>query len=355
MLHFFQTSMTTLLLFYVVPLLVLSGLTSMTEAALFSVPVSQVHLAVDRKHRLAEHLLRIKEDLRRPIATIVILNNTVNIVGSIYIGSQAAKLFKSEGVGIFSACLTFLVIVFAEIAPKTIGEKYCGTVSLYAAPVVQLMTQILLPLIWVIEKIVRPLTGKEEPKVSSEDEINVLAQLANRSGEITQEESDLVQKVFRLNDITAKDIMTHRVEISSFPADMKLREIDRDELQTEHSRILVVEEGDLDRIVGIAYLRDILLTLAAGNGDKTIGEIAKEAKIIYEGTVALTLLEEFQKTRQHLFVVLDEYGGTSGVVSLEDVLEELVGEIRDETDEVEPLDPGRQPVAPGAVGANFDA
>ena len=130
--------MATLLLF-VFLLLLLSGLASMTEAALFSVPLSSVHLAVEQQKRWADRLLRIKEDLRRPIATIVILNNAVNIVGSIWVGQLSVQLFGDGDVstdrilGTVSACLTFLVILFAEIVPKTLGERFCDSVSLCAA------------------------------------------------------------------------------------------------------------------------------------------------------------------------------------------------------------------------------
>ncbi|MCH2373896.1 MAG: hemolysin family protein [Planctomycetes bacterium] len=328
--------MATLLLF-VFLLLLFSGLASMTEAALFSVPLSRVHLAVEQHERSAHRLLRIKEDLRRPIATIVILNNAINIVGSIWVGQLSVQLFGSGGettdrvLGTVSACLTFLVILFAEIVPKNVGERFCDSVALKAAGPVLFLTRALLPLLWLIEWITKPLQVKENNTVGGEEEISILAKVADQTGEISTEESELIHRAFRLNDVLAKDIMTHRVKLSFLSPETKLGDLRNEDLHHEYSRILVAD-GDLDRVTGLVYLRDILLALAEGRRDETIKSLTQPVTRVYEGTPSHELLQKFQRTRQHLFVVGDEYGGTSGVVTLEDVLEELVGEIEDEHD-----------------------
>ena len=259
--------MDTLLFFYVVPLLVLSGLTSMTEAALFSVPLSRVHVAVEQKRRWASSLLRLKQDLRRPIATIVILNNAVNIVGSAYIGRKSAEVFSSgiwaDGrfgavtptlietfVGVFTALLTFLVIIFAEIILKTVGERFSEAISLFVARPVTMLTHVFHPFLWAVERMTGSLHVEGRAGVS-EEEISAMAKIADAEGGITDDEGELIQNVFTLNDTPAKDIMTHRLKVAFLPAERKLGEIRLDELVHEYSRILVAEQGDLDHINGV--------------------------------------------------------------------------------------------------------
>ena len=318
----------------VVGLIVSSGFTSMSEAALFSVNLSRVYLARDEGRIGARRLLSIKQDIQRPVATLVILNNIINISGSIFVGGVASETFGSAGAGIFAGVLTLLVILFAEIVPKTIGERYSLTIGLTVAAPLLALTRLFAPLIWLIERVTKPFAGKvdEQEGVTSEDEIRLLASLGKDEGLITQHESELIRKAFHLDDVTAQEIMTHRMKLATLDGDLRLSDLDLDELGKGYSRILVTEDGDIDRVNGVVYQRDLLLALARGETDKRIEDLKHPPNFVHEATPAHKLLVEFQHTHQHLFVVLDEYGGTSGVVSLEDVLEELVGEILDETD-----------------------
>jgi len=325
----------------VVALLVSSGLTSMSEAAIFSVPLSRVYLARDQQRLGAERLLGIKKHLQRPVAALVILNNVINIAGSIFVGGVAHSVLGGSGAGVFAAALTFLVILFAEIVPKTIGERFSLAIGLTAAPALTAITRLLWPLIWIVERVTRHVTRGATTTVTSEEEIRLLANLGRDAGLITRRESELIRGAFRLDDVTAEEIMTHRMRLGTFDAKQRLGDLDVDEIDVTFSRLLVTEDNDVDRVVGVVYLRDILLALARGQTDLTVGDLQRPANFVHEATTAHRLLRKFQTTRQHLFVVLDEYGGTSGVVSLEDVLEELVGEILDETD---PEDESAPPV-----------
>lgn len=313
-------------------LLFLSALVTMSEAALFSVPLSRIHLAVDQKRPGSRRLLSIKQRIQRPVAALVILNNTVNILGSVYAGQIAEREFGSPWLGAFSGILTFLIIVFAEIIPKTIGERFAEPVALATAPWLIWTTRLLLPLIWVIERITLPLTSGKHVSVTSEDEIRALASFGHKTGTISRHESELIRRAFLLNDATAKDMMTHRLMLSYLPAEKSLSELKPEEVGQFHSRILVAVEGDLDKVNGVVYQKDLLLALAEGRTDLSAGDLKHPVQFVYEATAAHRLLREFQRTHQHLFVVVDEYGGTSGAVTLEDVLEELVGEIEDEMD-----------------------
>ena len=326
--------MTTLILL-VLALVLASGLTSMSEAALFSVPISKVYLARDEKRSGGHRLAVIKENMQRPISALVILNNLINILGSVMVGYKAAEVLGDNYKGAFAGVLTFLIIVFSEIIPKTVGERYNLRISLLAATPLTVVTWLLLPGIWVIEQIARPFSGKANKDVTSEDEIRMMADMGKKAGLISGEENQLITRAFRLNDVTAQEIMTHRLELASLENNTPLAEINPSDLDMSHSRIVVTREGDLDNIAGIIYLRDLLLALAEDKTDLKVGDLKKTAHMVHESTPAHQLLEQFKVKHQHLFVVLDEYGGTSGVVSLEDVLEELVGEIIDETDEEE--------------------
>ena len=327
--------MTITLILLVLALVLASGLTSMSEAALFSVPISKVYLARDENRAGSHRLAVIKEKMQRPISALVILNNLINILGSVMVGYKAAEVLGDNYKGAFAGVLTFLIIVFSEIIPKTVGERYNLRISLLAATPLTVVTWLLLPGIWVIEQIARPFSGKANKDVTSEDEIRMMADMGKKAGLISGEENQLITRAFRLNDVTAQEIMTHRLELASLENNTPLAEINPSDLDMSHSRIVVTREGDLDNIAGIIYLRDLLLALAEDKTDLKVGDLKKTAHMVHESTPAHQLLEQFKVKHQHLFVVLDEYGGTSGVVSLEDVLEELVGEIIDETDEEE--------------------
>ena len=336
-----------ILLLFVALLVLSSGLISMVEAALFSVPLSRVHWAVDRKRHGSQRLLLIKQHLHRPVAALVILNNASNIGGSIFVGQFSERVFGSKWIALFSACLTFLIILLGEIIPKMLGEKFSGPIALRAAPAVILVTRILLPVIWLVEKITLPLSRLEGTQVTKEEEIRVLASLSNTRGAISRHESELIRRAFRLNDVTARDMMTHRLMLSFLPSEKPLSELKAENILQLHSRILVAAEGDLDKINGVVYQRDLLLALAQGRTAGAVGDLKHPVHVVYEASPAHQLLREFQRTHQHLFVVIDEYGGTSGVISLEDVLEELVGEIEDETDTREKSSGWASPKAKG--------
>jgi CBS domain containing-hemolysin-like protein len=290
--------------------------------------------AVEEGRSSATALLAIKDDMRKPIMTIVILNNIANIVGSIAAGTLAARSFGSMWVGTFSGVLTFLVIVFAEVLPKTIGERNAMGISLFMARPLLLLSTGLTPLIWVIEKIVTPFIGHPQRGVTSEKEITILTQLGHEAGVIEEDESELIQRVFQLNDITAWDMMTPRSQVDAFDGKLRLHEVRAPIMNLTHSRIPIYEET-LDKVIGVVSVRDLLQAIAVERVDATLASLAQKAYFVPENTPADDLLAHFQKTHVHLAIVVDSLGNVLGVVTLEDVIEELVGEIIDETD-VEP-------------------
>ncbi len=312
--------------------LVLSFLSSFVEAALFSTSEHAVEKLADEGLRKAKTLLKIKQDIHRSISAIVILNNISNIGGAFLIGLLSQRVFDSVGIGIFSGVLTFMIILFAEITPKTIGERNALKVSLFFARTVLNLTILLQPLIYVIDFILRPLTKGEtiQPAIT-EDDITFLTRLGKLRGNIDEHELRLISRIFSLNDTTASQIMTPRTVVFAFQAETLIKDALEQVRDKPYSRIPLYRD-DMDDIIGVVYLRDILFASIEGKGDMPIRSLQKELSFVPETAKAADLLTLFQKDREHLAVVVDEYGGTAGVVSLEDVLEVVVGEIVDEFD-----------------------
>ncbi|MBE9079672.1 HlyC/CorC family transporter [Romeria aff. gracilis LEGE 07310] len=308
-----------------------SAICSGSETALLSIPILKARQIAQSRQPAAVALLAIRQHVTRPIATIVILNNIFNIVGSIIIGRIAASVFGDTLLGVFSAALTFLIILFAEILPKTVGERYAERIGLIVALPVRAATWAFFPLIWVLEKITAPLTKGGKRPVTNETEIKLLAMLGYQEGLIEDDEAEMIQKVFRLNDLTAANIMTPRVAITYVAGADSLQTALEDIINSQHTRILVIGE-DLDHVTGVALKAELLAAIVQGKSDAPVNTLMRQVSYVPETERADRLLKTFQTRREHLMVVVDEYGGVSGVVTLEDVVEVLTGEIVDETD-----------------------
>ncbi len=319
----------------IVVLIVLTGsaLCACAETALFSIPRVKVRQLAQSRKPAAIALQSIRSKMNRPIATIVILNNIFNIVGSITIGSLAANAFDDSWLGLFSAILTFLIIVLGEIVPKTIGERYAEKISLTVAIPVQFLTLVFTPIVWLMEQITSPFTKTKKLPTTNEAEIRFLTMIGYKEGVIEDDEAEMIQRVFQLNDLMAADLMTPRVVLTFLRGDGTLEEYQEEIIKSEHSRILIIKES-IDQIIGYSLKDELLAAIIQGNGQKKIKTLIRKVHYVPETIKADKLLKNIQETHEHLMVVLDEYGGVSGVVTLEDVLEVLTGEIVDETDRI---------------------
>lgn len=314
----------------VLVVLVGSGLCSGSETALLSVSEVRARQLAEGGSRRGRALLAIRQSITRPISAIVVLNNVFNIVGSIAVGMVAASVLGQAWVGVVSAVLTFLVILFGEIMPKTLGERYAEQVGLWIAVPVRGLTKLLTPVVVVFETLMRPLTRGARPPTTNESEIRLLARIGRTEGIIEGDEAEMIQRVFLLNDRTAEELMTPRTAVTWLDANRSLAEAREDILASEHSR-LVVADGDLDHVAGVALKHELLAALLR-QPDTSAGEHVRAVGAVPWLVRADDLLKRFRGQRAHLMVVLDEHGGTVGVVTLEDVLEILTGEIVDETD-----------------------
>lgn len=308
-----------------------SAFCSGTETALLSISPIKVKQLAQSKKPTALALANIRLHINRPIATIVILNNIFNIVGSISIGSMTSKVLGDTWLGVFSGILTFLIIIFGEIVPKTLCQRYAEPVCLLVAIPVRFLTIIFTPLVLLVEYATAPLTQGKRIPTTDEAEIKFLTNIGFQEGMIEDDEAKMIQRVFQLNDLNASDLMSPRIIVTYLKGDQTLNECQSEIIKSQHTRILVINET-IDNVTGLVLKDELLTAMIEGNGDRLIDTLKRPVHFVPETNRADKLLKVFQENREHLAVVLDEYGGVAGVVTLEDVLEVLTGEIVDETD-----------------------
>ncbi len=303
----------------------------MVEAAILSLPLIRARIMAEEKRAHARDLLFLKENISMTIATIVILNNSVNIIGSIFIGQQIALMFGRQWLGVASSVLTFLIIVVGEVIPKTIGERYKRWISLAFAQPVHILVWVLKPVVLLLSFLTRPFTdNRGRPKVT-EDEIKMMLRLGRDAGTVEMDEAVLCDRVFRLNDRRAFQIMKPIDQIFAMPADTTLGEIREEIIRARFSRWAVYDRDPRD-FVGMVQHRILLREIARGNDRARVRDFMTVPIYVNWFTKADELLAKFQAYHQHLFIVQDIHGRDVGLVTMEDVLEELFGEIYDEKD-----------------------
>jgi CBS domain containing-hemolysin-like protein len=318
------------LVLLILAVVLISALFAGTEAAVLSIPYSRVLLLEKQKVRGSKSLAEIKKNFSKALAVIIIGNNIFSIVGSIFVGVVATRLYGDVVIGIVSAILTTLIIFFGDILPKIIGENNSEKISLRAAPVLLFLTKVLYPIVWLVEQMSLRLTKNK--KIVSEEELRMLSNLGHLEGSIEQDERDIIERVFTLNDLTAYDIMTPRTVMVGLPIDHTLGELRTEIFELTNSRLPIYGE-DYDDIRGLCHRRDLLVALAKDEDSRDISTVMKNIMYVSEDIRVDHLLMLFLERREHLAIVKDEFDGTSGLVTLEDVLEQLVGEIVDESDE----------------------
>jgi CBS domain containing-hemolysin-like protein len=316
--------------------LVIDALISATEAALLAVPHSRVVAARAEGKKGAAVLEKLKVEIQRPLSALVILSNIVTIITAWVVGVVAVEKFGRGVAGALIVVFTVLVIIFAELVPKIIGVRTAETVALASARPLRVISSLLNPLIRFTYYIAGVVSPEKSSKVS-EKEIEAMVMMGTSSGTIEPDEAAMIRQIFNLNDITTRDLMTPRGKVFFLEGEKTLSELKQEILGANHSRIPVVNGDSFDNIIGVVHQRDLLIALDTGRSNERVKTFAKKPLLVPEQLLADELLREFQKARTHLAVVIDEHGETSGVVTLEDCLEELVGEIIDEKDVVPEL------------------
>ena len=320
-----------LLFILIVSVLLTSGICSMTEAAILSLPLIRARILYEQKRKGSRDLLFIKENVYSAVATIVILNNAINIIGAIFVGQMVAGIFGNQFLGIFSAVLTFAIIIISEVIPKTIGEHYKVAVSLTSAKILRITMWIFKPLVKTIGLLMRPFRIKRRRPWVTEEEIKILLRLGRDAGTVELDEETLINRVFKLNDVVAGQMMKPIENIYALDGARTLLEEKEKIINSTYSRIAVYEK-DPSNIVGICQQRILLREIANDNYDVRIKDFMSKPVFVNANEKADSLLEKFRSYHQHLFIVKDAHKKNIGIVTMEDVLEELFGEIYDERD-----------------------
>ena len=325
-------------------ILVVAGLTllvsffcSLSEAALYAVSPGQAEALADAGRKGALRLQRLRKDVEEPISAILTVNTVANTAGATWFGSLVAARYGGEAetaLAIGTALLTFSILVIAEIVPKSLGVRHAKTVAPLVAWPLQFMIWFTWPIVRAASYLIQWIAGTDS-SAPSEEEVIVMSRLAAQAGAVRGQEHRWVENALVLDKVQARHIMTPRTVVRFLPADTRIADLDPKGRIMSHSRVPITEGADLDHIVGIVYRKHLLDELLAGPTDRTVGELVRPVDFIPETLPGHTLLNKLVNDKVHLAVVVDEFGGVEGVVTLEDVLESLLGsEIVDEHDEV---------------------
>jgi CBS domain containing-hemolysin-like protein len=321
-----------LLLLYVALALVVSFLCSLWEATLLSVTPPYVAALERKRPGPARILRRLKEDVDRPLAAILTLNTIAHTVGAAGAGAQAAVVFGSAYVGAFSAVLTIAILFATEILPKTLGAVFWRQLAPGTARILAALIPPLWPFVWVSRQIARGIGRGRAASTHWREEFTALAELGSKEGVFRVEESRVLRNLFRLSSLRAKHIMTPRIVLFMFAETATVGDVLAQHTEFRFSRIPVYGQ-DLDDVTGYVLKDDVLLCGARDQHTRRMSELRREILVVPESLPLPPLLERFLDSREHIALVVDEYGGTAGVVAMEDVVETVLGmEIVDEAD-----------------------
>jgi CBS domain containing-hemolysin-like protein len=313
--------------------LVISFLCSVSEATLLSVSQAQVETLTQKHSRAGRLMAEYKRNIDRPIAAILILNTAAHTVGASVAGASYATLFGPQTLWLFTIVFTVAVLLFTEIIPKTLGVSYAAGLARPAAFGIGIMTFFLRPLVAVSERVSRALRGNADVPVTSVEEIRLLAALGRTEGVVGVRTANMIVGATHLRQLTASDVMLPRQQVVLLSEDMSREQIVTTARNSGHSRFPFSPENDLDQVTGIVIMKDLLYWLH-DNPATSIdwSSLVHEPIVVPETMSLLALLRTFQDARRHMAIIVDEYGDVEGIVTLEDVLEEIVGEILDESD-----------------------
>ncbi len=326
--------MTTYIIIMVI-CLIGSAYFSATETAFSCANKTRLRALAEKGNKKAELAVNLADKYDRLISTILIGNNIVNIL----LASVGTLVFVEElklpsGAAISTAVVTVAVLIFGEITPKSIANDFPEKFAMFSAPFIRLLIWLLMPLNFIFslwKKLIGKLFKVEQEDNMAQEELLMMVEEAEQEGDIDTDEGDLLRNAIEFSDLKAEDILTHRVDLEALPIDAAKKEIAQKFTETRFSRIPIYEDN-IDNIVGVIHQKDFYV--GTGVTTAAIKDIISPVLFIHQSENIDDLLKKLQKEKAHIAVVVDEYGGTLGIVTMEDILEELVGEIWDEHDEV---------------------
>lgn len=326
-----------LLILYVALAIGVSFMCSIMEAVLLSVTPSYVAALEREGSTVGKRLHRFKENVDRPLAAILSLNTIAHTVGAAGVGAQAAIVFGKAYTGIVAGVLTLLILVLSEIIPKTLGAVYWRTLAPTVVSVLVATIWIMWPLVKLSQGLTRLLSGNQDEAAFSREEFTALAELGEEEGVFEEKESRILRNLFRFNSLRVKDVMTPRTVIFDVPQSKTIGEVVEEHDEFRFSRIPVYDDSP-DDITGYVLKDEMLLRAAQEEFDVSLEDIARDILVVHETLPLPDLLERLLDRLEHIALVVDEYGGVAGVVTMEDVVETLLGlEIVDEADSVEDM------------------
>jgi len=323
----------SLLIIYLLLAIGISFLCSVLEAVILSVSTSFVKIKVAEEKSSAKLLQSLKDNIDRPLSAILTLNTIAHTIGAAGVGAQAVVVFGEVYFGLISAILTILILIFSEVIPKTIGARYWQQLALPSARIIKVLVYLLYPLVIVSDFFTKLLIRKKKLQSVTREEIEILTDIGTKEGVFEEGESKLISNILRVKTIKVREILTPRTVVKSAQQDLSLRDFFSEVDFQQFSRIPVYSESIEDCTAYV--LKNDVLEYLATNADtkKKLKDIKRKIIIIPESLFIDRLFDRFLRQKEHIAMVVDEYGGFEGIVTMEDIIETILGlEIQDETD-----------------------
>ena len=313
--------------------LIVSFMCSIFESVLLSLSHAQVEVMAQKGRASGKILKAFKERIDIPISAILITNTAAHTIGTAVAGASYAEAFSPESLWIFTVVFTIVVLLLTEIIPKTLGVAYARQLARPVAIGIRALTVVLKPFVLVSEAISRSIRGNKSAPVTSLDEIRLLATIGHSEGVVGEQAADMIVGASELRKLDAANVMVPRQEVVYLSREQSAEEVMKTIGESGFSRFPYTSSGDLDEVVGVVLAKEVLSQLVESGSDSVRWQNLVHEPIVVPETVALeSLLRTFRQTRRHMALVVDEYGDFQGIVTLEDVIEEVVGDIFDESD-----------------------
>lgn len=323
-----------LLLAYLALALVVSFMCSIMEAVLLSTPVSFLMVKKEEGHKWADTFIGLKANVDKPLSAILSLNTVAHTVGAAGVGAQAVKVFGETYFGIVSAILTILILVFTEIIPKTIGATYWRRLNRFASVTISGMMVLTYPLVILSAKLTRIISSGKSEQSTSREEISALASIGADEGIFNEKEHKIIQNLLKLRNVKVTEIMTPRVVVALADENQNLSEFLKNKEYLKYSRIPLYSGND-ENITGYVFRQNVMEKLAEDQHNLKLKDLKRDIVMVPYSMVLFNLWEKLLERKEHIALIVDEYGGMDGIVTLEDVIETLLGlEIVDEKDTV---------------------
>lgn len=316
--------------------LVVSFLCSIFESVLLSISPARIEALASKGKRSGLLLRDFKANIDVPIAAILIANTIAHTIGATVAGANYVEVFDEQSLWIFTVVFTLAVLLFTEIIPKTLGVTFSSRLAAPVAHSIRYLTLALKPLVIVASKLSKTLRGNREAAVTSIEEIRLLTAIGRNEGVVGIKTASIIDSATRLHQFDAADILLPRAKVVMLSAEQSRDEVLEIVRQSGHSRFPYTATGRADDISGVVLAKELLLAVQENSGPIAWQDIVRETLFVPETIRLDALLQMFRKVRKHIAIAVDEYGGTQGIVTMEDVLEELVGEIIDESDHPNP-------------------